>query len=111
MPVLAKFFSPIEKPTSCYVFASKRLFNCREDLFIVFKLMPTRQTLSRHTGTPPVRQSDELSILIRFSVITSVTVSKRLLFVTSTFLQGCAAKGFSSFSFTLSTYTPYLVRV
>ena len=42
--------------------------------FVVFNLLPSRQTLPRHTGTPPVSQSDELSILIRLSVLISDTV-------------------------------------
>ena len=50
--------------------------------FVVFNLLPSRQTLPRHTGTPPVSQSDELSILIRLSVLISDTVSNRFLFVT-----------------------------
>ena len=68
-----KIFFSNWKTIELFVFASKRLF-CRQETFVVFNLLPSRQTLPRHTGTPPVSQSDELSILIRLSVLISDTV-------------------------------------
>ena len=83
MPVLADFSLQIENHRAVR-FASKRLLNRQENLLLC-PILPSRQTLPRHTGTPPVSQSDELSILLRFSVLISDSVSKRLLFVTQLF--------------------------
>ena len=44
-----------------------KITSYRKKIFVASNLLPSRQTLPRHTGTPPVSQSDELSILIRFS--------------------------------------------
>ena len=52
--VLAKSFSPIEKLPSCS-FLRQNVF-CHQETFVVFNLLPPRQTLPRHTGTPPVSQ-------------------------------------------------------
>ena len=59
-------------------------------IFLCVHLLPSRQTPPRHTGTPPVSYSDELSILIRFSVIFSATVFFTTLFVTRSYFSSKA---------------------
>ena len=100
------FFSPTGK-TSSWSFCVKTSFLFVKKIFLCVHLLPSRQTPPRHTGTPPVSYSDELSILIRFSVIFSATVFLRLCLLLDRIFPPklCNWRFSITFGFTFHVYT------